>query len=261
MKVEIERATRFLRQLYTSELEICPASDAFLDTVQDELSRRYKGHWYADSPSRGQAFRCLHHEPRKPCVVVRSALEAANTPPSSANDTAATPRAATPVDPSGLVSEWTIWVDPRAVSVRLGAEAPVYMLNLNGASQQEDDARDQLLIKESLSRQASATSSAANSPVLSANLSPDMPPAVLATMGSPSHLHHAHPNMAAYNPYASSAAHEGPYRHPQYQQSQQYYASQRFNASPMRTRRSKALTITAPSAGNNTPAFPPAITA
>lgn len=58
MKREVNAGVDFLKRLAVAHGKLDEArADAFGEKLQKILLDKYDGHWYPDSPSRGQAFR------------------------------------------------------------------------------------------------------------------------------------------------------------------------------------------------------------
>uniref|UniRef100_A0A672GM37 Maternal B9.10 protein-like n=1 Tax=Salarias fasciatus TaxID=181472 RepID=A0A672GM37_SALFA len=106
MKEEIAAAVFFVARLVKryGSLEK-DGRERFATALTSVLFEKYKNHWHQDSPSRGQAFRCLRMNqvlPQDP--VLQQACE----------------RGAVLYEDLGLPRELTVWVDPGKVSCRYG---------------------------------------------------------------------------------------------------------------------------------------------
>jgi len=120
MKTEIQHAVTFLVETLKDKLPFSPDNEGKLCTMRtrltDLLAERYEGHWYADKPLKGSAYRCINIsvEENSFDVTLRTA----------ANDSGLTEEVVRAVFCNGLA----LWVDPDDVSGRLGKSAifPIY---------------------------------------------------------------------------------------------------------------------------------------
>ncbi|XP_027759327.1 protein BTG4 [Empidonax traillii] len=106
MKDEIAAAVFFIAKLVKREDKLCKHKiDKFAARLTTILFEKYKNHWYPDSPSRGQAFRCIRinkQQARDP--LLEQACVESNVD----------------FQELGLPREMTLWVDPFEVSCRYG---------------------------------------------------------------------------------------------------------------------------------------------
>lgn len=102
---EMEVAAGFLAQKLLNKYngDTVAIRDAFIHT----MSKRYNGHWHPEQPERGNAFRCVSVSDGRLDPVLRETATMAGI-----------------LDHSALVealpSDFTLWVDPGEVSVRVG---------------------------------------------------------------------------------------------------------------------------------------------
>uniref|UniRef100_A0A8D0EAI1 BTG anti-proliferation factor 4 n=1 Tax=Salvator merianae TaxID=96440 RepID=A0A8D0EAI1_SALMN len=112
MKDEIAATVFFImclvkRQDKLSEQQI----EKFASKLMMALLKKYKVHWYPESPLKGQAYRCIRinqfqsRDPLLEQACVESHVD---------------------FDSLGLPKEMTIWVDPFHVSCRFGEETPPF---------------------------------------------------------------------------------------------------------------------------------------
>ncbi|XP_050178728.1 protein BTG4 [Myiozetetes cayanensis] len=106
MKDEIAAAVFFITKLVKREDKLSKHKiDKFAARLTTILFEKYKNHWYPDSPSRGQAFRCIRinkQQARDP--LLEQACVESNVD----------------FQELGLPREMTLWVDPFEVSCRYG---------------------------------------------------------------------------------------------------------------------------------------------
>ncbi|XP_068098113.1 protein BTG3-like [Hyperolius riggenbachi] len=77
----------------------------FTDTLTTILCDKYEGHWYPDSPQKGQAYRCIRIEQES--LVDCSVLEACV-------------RSGLRCSQLALPKQVSVWIDPQEVSCRFG---------------------------------------------------------------------------------------------------------------------------------------------
>lgn len=58
MKREVKAGVDFLKRLAMARGKLDEANaELFAENLRKHLCKKYEGHWYPDSPSKGQAFR------------------------------------------------------------------------------------------------------------------------------------------------------------------------------------------------------------
>ncbi|XP_048119459.1 protein BTG3-like [Alosa alosa] len=110
MKREIAAVVFFLKRLIkkTGKVE-SEKVELFVERLMIALHDKYKGHWYNESPSKGQAFRCIRinsaqrEDPDLMLACVKSGVQYADL---------------------GLPRELTLWIDPGEVVCRYGEKKP-----------------------------------------------------------------------------------------------------------------------------------------
>lgn len=106
MREEISAAVVFLSRLIKLSDSIPQEKlDEFSNTLSENLLVRFKDHWYADEPTKGQGYRCIRINPSEPIDPVLES--AANMVGLQYTDLK-------------LPKEMTLWVDPKEVSCRFG---------------------------------------------------------------------------------------------------------------------------------------------
>ncbi|CAI9577464.1 unnamed protein product [Staurois parvus] len=106
MKEEIAATVVFITMLVKKHRKLSKQKiEKFAAKLTTILFARYKSHWYAENPTKGQAFRCIRINK---CQTVDSVLAQACA------------ESNVDYDDLGLPKEMTIWVDPFEVCCRYG---------------------------------------------------------------------------------------------------------------------------------------------
>ncbi len=113
MRGEISTAAQYLAALVRAQGSDS-AAGAFERELAVALETRFAGHWHADAPERGSAFRCLRSAPGKPDPVLAGL---------QCQDAVAR-----------LPAEFCLWIDPAEVAVRLGSRGHITSLAPSPAS-------------------------------------------------------------------------------------------------------------------------------
>lgn len=120
MKTEIQHAVTFLVETLKDKLPWTPETEETMCTMRTRLTNllaeRFEGHWYADKPLKGSAYRCIN------ISVEENSFD--DTLRTAANDSGLTEDVVRGVFSNGLA----LWIDPDDVSGRLGKGAifPIY---------------------------------------------------------------------------------------------------------------------------------------
>ncbi|KAL3885952.1 hypothetical protein ACJMK2_025983 [Sinanodonta woodiana] len=106
MKEEIAAAVVFLTSFIRKNDSIPKEkADEFSDRLSELLVEKYKGHWYADNPHKGQGYRCIRVNQTDPIdPVLKTAATLCGLKYSDLR----------------LPLELSVWVDPQEVSCRFG---------------------------------------------------------------------------------------------------------------------------------------------
>ncbi|CAJ1064628.1 protein BTG3 [Xyrichtys novacula] len=124
MKREIAAVVFFLKRLVKRSQKLEPEKvELFVEKLAVALQEKFKGHWYPETPSKGQAYRCI----RMNCfdcqdpVLLRACQESG-------------------IHHSdlGLPLELTLWVDPGEVCCRYGEQNPCFSVATFSNDHKED---------------------------------------------------------------------------------------------------------------------------
>lgn len=119
MKEEIEKAVELLTNLIRAKLcsSIAYINDDQMNFFQDNLKltlhNQYENHWFPEKPERGSGYRCLRVNHTMDPIILKAGIE------SGINEE--TLKKLLPL-------ELTLWVDPYAVSYRIGENGSICTL-------------------------------------------------------------------------------------------------------------------------------------
>ncbi|XP_003966121.2 maternal B9.15 protein [Takifugu rubripes] len=103
MKREVKAGVGFIKRMAVACGKVDESkAELFAQMLQKLLCDKYENHWYPNSPSKGQAYRCIRINNGTLCEVVLKACE----------ESELTPREL------GLPPEFTLWIDPLEVCAR-----------------------------------------------------------------------------------------------------------------------------------------------
>ncbi|KTG42708.1 hypothetical protein cypCar_00016436 [Cyprinus carpio] len=120
MKKEIAAVVFFLKRLIKKAEKLNGEKvDLFVERLTVALQEKYKGHWYPDNPSKGQAFRCIrvNRFHKEDTELLRACAESG-----------------VQYKDLGLPKELTLWVDPGEVCCSLYMPVPQYGILYQGRS-------------------------------------------------------------------------------------------------------------------------------
>lgn len=114
MKREIAAVVFFLKRLIKKAGKVeAEKVDLLVERLVIALQDKYKDHWYSESPSKGQAFRCIriNNSQREDPELMRACEESGVL-----------------YADLGLPRELTLWVDPGEVVCRYGEKKPTFTI-------------------------------------------------------------------------------------------------------------------------------------
>ncbi|XP_034539525.1 protein BTG3 [Notolabrus celidotus] len=130
MRREIAAVVFFLKRLVkrVEKLE-SEKVELFVERLAVALQEKFKGHWYPENPSKGQAYRCIrvNRLHRQDPELLRACQESGIQ-----------------YRDLGLPREFTLWVDPGEVCCRYGEQNPFFSV----ASFSSDDEEDRDVAKK-----------------------------------------------------------------------------------------------------------------
>lgn len=110
---EIQVAVKFIASCLYGKLPRRRA-DLFAEELSSSIQHKFQGHWYADQPTKGSAFRCLHFTSKEVDPVFQKASEASGIAFAEISNY--------------IPSELSVWVDPGEVSYQIGERGTVSFL-------------------------------------------------------------------------------------------------------------------------------------
>lgn len=129
MRREIAAVVFFLKRLVKKGEKLDSHKiDLFVERLAVALQEKFKGHWYPENPSKGQAYRCIrvNRFHRQDPELLRACRESG-----------------VQYSDLGLSRELTLWVDPGEVCCRYGEQNPYFSV----ASFSNDDEEDKDVAK------------------------------------------------------------------------------------------------------------------
>ncbi|XP_006628094.1 protein BTG3 [Lepisosteus oculatus] len=127
MKREVAAAVLFLTRLIRKAEKLEKEKvEELAGRLTEALQEKYRGHWYPDNPSRGQAYRCLRVSRCQPEPELQRACW----------ETGVHYR------DLGLPRELTLWVDPGEVCCRFGEKSHAFTVATFSGAGEEDARKD-----------------------------------------------------------------------------------------------------------------------
>lgn len=169
MKNELISAVDFLSELLSKKVPQNHA-DQFRASLLRALSTHYQDHWFPEKPFRGSAYRCIRINHKMDPIIAQAGAACGFTEEKLF---------------SLFPNEFTMWVDPREVSYRIGEEGSIALLyeGKEGSNVESTNCKDHFLGEEDLIQSPSRSPSPpspSRSPVMKANSSPSPPPVCLS---------------------------------------------------------------------------------
>ncbi|XP_076876517.1 protein BTG3 [Brachyhypopomus gauderio] len=127
MKKEIAAVVFFLKRLIKKAEKLDAGKvDLFVERLTVALQEKFRGHWYTDNPSKGQAFRCIrvNRFHKEDAELLRACVESG-----------------VQYKDLGLPKELTLWVDPGQVCCRYGEKNLAFTV-ASFSSDDDDDKED-----------------------------------------------------------------------------------------------------------------------
>ncbi|XP_059207710.1 protein BTG3 [Centropristis striata] len=156
MRREIAAVVFFLKRLVkkADKLE-SHKIDLFVERLAVALQEKFKGHWYPENPSKGQAYRCIRVNRfyREDPELLRACRESGVR-----------------YDDLGLSREFTLWVDPGEVCCRCGEHN--FCFSVATFSNNEEEDKDVAKVTSALERVTSDYHSGSSSDEDSTRTSP-----------------------------------------------------------------------------------------
>lgn len=124
MRREIAAVVFFLKRLVKKRERLSSDKvELFVERLAVALQEKFKGHWYPENPSRGQAYRCIrvNRFHRQDPELLRACKESG-----------------VQYSDLGLPRELTLWIDPGEVCCRYGEQNPCFSV-ATFSSHDEDD--------------------------------------------------------------------------------------------------------------------------
>ena len=104
MDLEIQVAVKFITSYLYNKLPRRRV-DIFGEELAKNLTKKFKGHWYPDRPTKGSGYRCiLVHDNLDPLLATAAKEGGLDVEDVKAN----------------LPDKLTVWIDPYEVSYRIG---------------------------------------------------------------------------------------------------------------------------------------------
>ncbi|XP_029957514.1 protein BTG3 [Salarias fasciatus] len=157
MRREIAAVVFFLKRLVKKRERLdSDKIELFVERLAVALQEKFKGHWYPETPSRGQAYRCIRVNGfyRQDPELLRACRESG-----------------VQYRDLGLPREFTLWVDPGEVCCRYGEQNPCFSV-ATFSSEDEDDKDVAKNVTSALERVTSDYHSGSSSDEESARTSP-----------------------------------------------------------------------------------------
>ncbi|XP_026225793.1 protein BTG3 [Anabas testudineus] len=125
MRREIAAVVFFLKRLVKKGEKVeSHKVDLFVERLAVALQEKFKGHWYPENPSKGQAYRCIrvNRFHRQDPEIFRACRESG-----------------VQYSDLGLPRELTLWVDPGEVCCRYGEQNPCFSVATFSSDEEDKD--------------------------------------------------------------------------------------------------------------------------